>query len=391
MTKRRGRSRADASGVAVGLRVLRVELGPRAYEIRIGPGLLERVGERLRALGLASRAIVVTDSNVRALLADRVERSLGDAGIPHSTIAVPPGERTKSAGALVRLWDAMLDAGIDRRTAVVALGGGVVGDLAGFAAATILRGVPYLQVPTTLLAQVDSSVGGKTAIDRPRGKNLVGAFWQPVGVEIDPLALATLPDRELRSGLAEVVKAGVIRSRELFELVEARAEDLLRRGPDPLARAVELACRVKAAVVGRDERDESGERAVLNFGHTIGHALESAAGLGTLLHGEAVSIGMVAAGRLALRFGGWSEKDQARLEALLRRLGLPTDAEGLGVGEPAVMRHLRADKKALGGALRFVLPERIGRARLREEPVPEALVRETLASLGIRGRPAGGT
>lgn len=385
MVKRKlgSRKRKDASE---GLRILKVRLGPRSYEIRIGPGLLSGVGRRLCELGFCSRAVVVTDSTVRALYAERLERSLEECDIPYTTIAVPPGERTKSAGALVRLWDAILGAGIDRKSVVIALGGGVVGDLAGFAAATVLRGVAYLQVPTTLLAQVDSSVGGKTGIDRPLGKNLVGAFWQPVGVEIDPDTLKTLPEREFRSGLAEVVKAGVIRNRKLFELVESHADELLRREPSPLGLAIELACRVKAEVVGRDERDESGERAILNFGHTIGHALEGAAGFGPLLHGEAVAVGMVGAGRLALKMGVWSEESQERLEKLLLKLGLPIDVEGLGLSERSVMRHMFADKKNVAGSIRFVLPHGIGCARIHKEPIPEGAVREVLRSLGVLSR-----
>lgn len=363
-----------------GVRVVKVRLGPRSYEIRIGAGRIDSVGQALAETSEPTRAVVVTDTNVRARYAERVERSLADAGVESITFEVPPGERSKSVEELCRLWDGMLGWGIDRRGAVVALGGGVVGDLAGFAAATVLRGVALLQVPTTLLAQVDSSVGGKTAIDRPRGKNLVGAFWQPAAVEIDPTTLGSLPGRELRAGMAEVVKTGVIRSKALFDLCDERADAMLKRDPKPLGRAVELACEVKARVVGADERDTSGERAVLNLGHTVGHAIEAAAG-GEVLHGEAVSIGMVAAGRVALEVGTWDEESQERLEKLLARFDLPVGLGGLELSEEAVMRHLLADKKVVAGKIHFVLPERIGHAALHPEPVGEKLVREVLATL----------
>jgi len=379
-----------------GVRVVRVRLGPRSYEIRIATGRIDSVGQALAETAHPTRAVVVTDTNVRARYAERVERSLAEAGIESVTFEVPPGERSKSVEELCRLWDGMLGWGIDRRGAVVALGGGVVGDLAGFAAATVLRGVALIQVPTTLLAQVDSSVGGKTAIDRPRGKNLVGAFWQPSAVEIDPATLGTLPGREMRAGMAEVVKTGVIRSKALFDLCDERAEAMLQRDPKPLGKAVELACQVKARVVGADERDTSGERAVLNLGHTVGHAIEAAAG-GAVLHGEAVSIGMVAAGRVALRVasgrptgskvtrrgevGTWDEESQEHLEKLLARFDLPVSLAGLELSEEAVMRHLLADKKVVAGEIYFVLPERIGHAALHPEPVGEKLVREVLGTL----------
>ena len=324
--------------------------------------------------------IVVTDSNVRALYGERVQRSLARAGVEAATLEIPPGEQSRSAKELARLWDGMLAHGLDRKGAVVALGGGVVGDIAGFAAATVLRGIAFLQIPTTLLAQVDSSVGGKTAIDRPRGKNLVGAFWQPVAVEIDPATLRSLPGRELRAGMAEVVKTGVIRSRALFDLCDERADAMLERDPKPLGKAVQLACEVKARVVAADERDTSGERAVLNLGHTVGHAIEAAAG-GAILHGEAVSIGMVAAGRVALEVGTWDEESQEHLEKLLARFDLPVNLAGLDLSEEAVMRHLLADKKVVAGEVYFVLPEWIGHAALHPEPVGEKLVRGVLATL----------
>jgi 3-dehydroquinate synthase len=368
------RSRAEARSV-------KVRLGKRSYVIRIAEGLVDEVGPALRDLLDPTGAIVVTDTNVRALYGERVQRSLARAGMKAATLEIPPGERSKSAKVLARLWDGMLEHGLDRKGAVVALGGGVVGDIAGFAAATILRGVAFLQVPTTLLAQVDSSVGGKTGIDLDAGKNLAGAFWQPAGVLADPSTLRTLPPRELKAGLAEVVKTGVIRSKPLFDLCEKRAEAMLHCEPDALGEAVRRSCSVKARVVGRDERDTSGERAVLNFGHTVGHAVEAAAGLGSVLHGEAVSIGMVAAGRVALRLGLWDEGSQERLEKMLARFGLPVGLGGLDLDEGDVITRLRSDKKAVAGKVYFVLPMKLGRAELHPEPVPEKLVREVVRGL----------
>ncbi len=366
-------------------RAVKVRLGRRSYVIRIAEGLLDEVGPALREAVDPTSAIIVTDTNVRALYAARVEQSLARAGVATATLEIKPGEPSKCSGGLVRLWDEMLARGLDRRGAVVALGGGVVGDIAGFAAATILRGVAFLQVPTTLLAQVDSSVGGKTGIDLEAGKNLAGAFWQPVGVLVDPTTLGTLPPRELKCGLAEVVKTGVIRSKPLLDLCEKRAEAMLRCDPEALGEAVRRSCAVKARVVGRDERDTSGERAVLNFGHTVGHAVEAAAGLGTVLHGEAVSIGMVAAGRVAVRMGLWEEDAQEAVERILARFGLPVDLGGLDLDVDDITGRLKSDKKAVAGEVYFVLPSKLGRADLHPEPVPEALVREVVKGLADAG------
>jgi 3-dehydroquinate synthase len=372
-----------SSGESV-VRVVRVKLAGRSYQIRIGTGLIDGVGRTVAAACAPSTAFIVTDRHVKPLYAERVARSLDAAGLRHHTITVRPGEKSKSAGALARVWDELLANGCDRKSAIVALGGGVVGDLAGLAASTVLRGVPVVQVPTTLLAQVDSSIGGKTGIDRPHGKNLVGTFWQPSAVEIDPAALSTLPDRELRAGLAEVVKAGVIRSERLFDLVERRAEPILHCDPGVLAEVIELSCKVKAKVVGSDERDTSGERAVLNFGHTVGHALEAAAGFDRLLHGEAVALGMIAAGRIALKLGLWRAEAQDRMEKLLARLGLPQDLGGLDLKDDAVIDLLKSDKKTVSGQVYFVLPESIGYAALHPKPVDLALVREVVGTLRVK-------
>jgi len=286
---------------------------------------------------------------------------------------VPAGEASKDGARLFDLYAAALAAGLDRRGLVVALGGGVVGDLAGFAAATFLRGVRCVQAPTSLLAMVDSSVGGKTGINLPEGKNLVGAFHQPALVLADTDALRTLPRREFVSGLAEVVKYGAIRDAAFLDAIAADAPALLAGDAAAVARAVRRSCEIKAGVVAGDEREESGLRAVLNFGHTLGHAVESVAGYGTWLHGEAVAIGMAYAARLSVRLAGLGPEAAARLEGLLAALGLPGSAPGLSWA--ALRRAMGVDKKSAGRVPRFVLLEALGRARAGVE-VPEALLEE---------------
>jgi 3-dehydroquinate synthase len=338
--------------------VVRVSLAERSYEIRIGSGLLEAVGPLVGLELTARHAVIVTDPNVRSPHADRVMASLGETGVRTSGLLVAAGEQTKSPEHLVRLWSEMLESGADRKSVVVAVGGGVIGDLAGFLAATFGRGVRFVQVPTTLLAMVDSSVGGKTGINLPAAKNIIGAFWQPSGVLIDTDTLKTLPEREYRSGLAEVVKYGVILDADFFAYLEANVDGLIGRDPDVLKLIIARSCWLKAGVVERDEREETGLRAVLNYGHTFCHAIESVAGYGQYLHGEAVAIGMVCASRLAERLGRIDSELTARQEALLAKLGLPTAVLGLDSDElVAAMRH---DKKAEHGELKFVLPTKLG-------------------------------
>lgn len=346
---------------------VRVELGPRSYPIAAGP--LAGFGPFARTcLPAATKALVVTDENAEPH-ADAVLASLKPL-LPASMVIVQSGEDTKSLHWLAELWDELAELPADRRTAVVAVGGGVIGDLAGFAAATYNRGLPLLMVPTTLLAMVDSSVGGKTGINLSQGKNLVGAFHQPSGVWIAPEVLATLPDREYRSGLAEVVKYGAALDAAFFEWLEANADAVLARDPAAVEHVVGRSCQLKAEVVAADEFETTGRRAVLNYGHTFAHAFEAVAGYGTLLHGEAVSVGMTCAARLA-------RADFAdRQTALLGRFGLPTAADP---GWPAddLLAVMRRDKKAVGGALRFVLPTRLGHAEL-VDGVSEAAVRAVL-------------
>lgn len=342
---------------------LPVELGDRSYGIEIASHWLDQLGARITELLGSVRLVVVTDSNVSPLYGKRALDSLAAAGLTTSLVEVPAGEESKCPAVLGRIYDHLVAERIPRQGAVVALGGGVVGDLTGFAAATFLRGIDFIQVPTTLLAMVDSSVGGKTGINHPQGKNLIGAFWQPRLVFVDTELLRTLPARELRSGLAEVVKHGVIRDAGYFAYLETRLDAILGLDPEATARVVEGSCRIKAAVVGADERETSGLRAILNFGHTVGHALEAVAGYGTLTHGEAVAIGMEAAGRLALRKGMFDKPSLERLGALLDRIGLPRRIPGL-LSMDAVASAMALDKKVMQGRLRFVLPRALGEVEL---------------------------
>jgi 3-dehydroquinate synthase len=351
----------------------------RSYDIVCGSGILASVGSRIAAAG-GRRAVIVTDAAVAATHASHVATGLDAAAIDSTTVAVASGEGSKSLESLGRLWDEFARLAIDRATHVVAVGGGVVGDLAGFAAATFARGVPVWQVPTTLVAQVDSAIGGKTGINLAGGKNLVGAFWQPRGVIADIDTLATLPDREFRSGLAEVVKYGMILDATFFGWLEENAAAILARAPEALAHSVERSAALKADVVERDEREVTGLRAVLNYGHTFGHAYETAAGYGTLLHGEAVAIGMDRAARLAERLGRIGADIVARQTSLLERLGLPTKPPATLVDPEPLIAIMRRDKKSVAGSLRFVLPDRIGHVEL-VDAVPEDLVRRMLSSV----------
>ncbi len=353
---------------------VRVELGPRGYDVRVTSGDAQGVGPFARQRCVGTLAFVVGDENVRALT-ESVRAALQAAGFRTTTALLPPGERQKSLATAATLYDRLADFGADRKTLVVAVGGGVIGDLAGFVAATYARGLPLLMVPTTLLAMVDSSVGGKVGVNHPKAKNLIGAFHQPAGVWIDTAALDTLPDREYRSGLAEVVKYGVIFDAELFSFLEANSAAVLAREPAVVRHLVARSCRHKADVVEHDEREESGLRALLNYGHTFAHAFETVAGYGTWLHGEAVAAGMVCASRLAERRGLVGPEVTGRQRQLLASFGLPVRS---GVWPTdALLATMRSDKKAVAGRLRFVLPRRIGAAELFDD-VPEDDVRYIL-------------
>jgi shikimate kinase/3-dehydroquinate synthase len=324
------------------------------------------------------RAVIVSDDTVAALHLPALVAGLSEAGFEARTAIVRPGEQSKSLAGYSHVSDALLEAGVERRTAVIALGGGVVGDLAGFAAATVLRGLPFVQIPTTLLAQVDSSVGGKTGINTAFGKNLLGAFHQPRIVLADVAALATLPPRELRAGYAEIVKAGLIGDAGFFGWCEANGAALLAGDAAIRAEAVERACAFKAAVVGDDEREEKAEngRALLNLGHTFGHALEAEYGYtGELLHGEAVSLGLVLAFRLSVKLGHCERADAERVEAHLRATGMPYALGSLGrrFSATGLIRHMQSDKKMRDGRLAFVLVRGIGAAFTSRDVPPEAV------------------
>lgn len=358
--------------------ILSVSLGERSYEIRVGTDIIASVGEVCRELGLGRSAAVVTNTTVGPLYYERVASSLAVAGFTPHRIVIPDGESFKNAETLNRIYDQLIDAALTRDSFIVALGGGVVGDMAGFAAASYLRGIPFVQVPTTLLAQVDSSVGGKTGINHPRGKNLIGAFYQPCAVVIDVETLATLPEREFLAGVAEVVKYGVVLDREFFAYLEGHASRLLVREREPLIRVIRRACELKAAVVQSDER-EAGPRAVLNYGHTLGHAVEALTGYEAFLHGEAVAIGMVQAARVAEARGMAAAADTRRIVDLLRRLGLPLELPPFPAD--AYRQALLRDKKARDGGLDFVLNRGIGDHAIVR--IPD--ISEVLGICGIGG------
>lgn len=369
------------------MRSIRVPLGTRSYSIAVDRGVLLRVGAACARLKLGRRCVVITDSNVGPRYAGAVEQSLADAGFEPRRVTVPAGEPAKRLAMAARCYDACAAHRLERDSFIVALGGGVVGDLAGFVAATYLRRIAFIQLPTTLLAQVDSSVGGKTAVNLPAGKNLVGAFHQPrwVGCDID--ALHTLPEREFRSGLAEVVKYGIISDTALFRRLERDLARLLERQPAVLAPVIARCCAIKADVIARDE-NESGPRAILNFGHTIGHGLEVISRYGRYLHGEAVSVGMVAASALSVPFAGLEETEFERIRALLHRAGLPTDARLTPRQWERLVAAMRLDKKVRRGELQFVLAERIGKA-IWGRQLPARLIARVLdpATLWRRSAP----
>ena len=346
-----------------------VELGPRSYSIRVGAGELAPLA--LAALVPGRDVLVVTDANVGPLYLSRVLSALDGKSLRDCVL--PAGEQEKTLARFGEVMNALAAMGANRDVTVIALGGGVIGDLAGFAAACWMRGVRLVQLPTTLLAMVDSSVGGKTAVDLPSGKNLVGAFHQPAAVIADTDVLATLPDRELRAGLAEVAKIGAIGDAAFFGWLEQNADALLARDAAALEQAIATCCEFKAGVVSRDET-EQGERMLLNFGHTFGHAIETAQGYGQLLHGEAVSIGMVVAARLSAALGYASMLDADRLQSLLLRFGLPTEVP-TDLAPDALLGHMRLDKKSQSGALRLILWRGIGKAYVaRDIPDPAILL-----------------
>jgi 3-dehydroquinate synthase len=352
-----------------------VDLGDRSYPIHIGSNILDSLGDSCKAAGLKGKCLIVTDENVAPLYADRAFQSLEKAGFKPALEVLPAGEPTKCQAQLMNLYAKAAAHGLDRKCFLVALGGGVIGDLTGYAAASWLRGIQFVQVPTTLLAMVDSSVGGKTGINIPAGKNLVGAFHQPELVLMDLETLQTLPPREVAAGMAEVVKYGILWDADFFQTLEltASGHSDFFQSLEKMGEIVARCCEIKAEVVGRDER-EGGLRGILNFGHTLGHAVENVAGYGQFLHGEAVAIGMIYAAHLSVALKGLSIEESARIEKLTVQLGLPVGAPDLPWSD--IRAAMAVDKKPVGGLPKFVLAERSGHVEFGCE-VPEALLEET--------------
>ena len=358
------------------MKTLEVDLGSRSYPIYIGANLIDQT-VLFSACEKATSIYIVTNTTVAPLYAERLTKTLASFGKPVRTIALPDGESYKDWKNLQLIFDDLLKFGADRQTMLVALGGGVIGDMTGFAAASFMRGVRFIQVPTSLLAQVDSSVGGKTGINHPLGKNMIGAFHQPVAVVADLSTLKTLPARELSAGLAEVIKHGAIADATFLDWIEANTAALLACDTDAMAHAVLRSCEIKSAVVSADER-EGGIRATLNFGHTFGHAIEAGMGYGEWLHGEAVGCGMVMGADLSCRLNHISKADLDRLRKMIQSMNLPTEAPKFGAAR--YMELMQVDKKTEGGQIRYVILEKIGKAQIKS--VPDAQVLETLQATG---------
>jgi 3-dehydroquinate synthase len=359
-------------------RTYTVALGERSYPILIGSALFDQAST-FAAIPKASQAVIVSNSTVAPLYASRLQAALSAHYAQVRVCVLPDGEVYKNWETLNLIFDALLGAACDRKTVLFALGGGVVGDMTGFAAASYMRGVPFVQVPTTLLSQVDSSVGGKTAINHPLGKNMIGAFYQPQLVVCDLDTLGTLPAREISAGLAEIIKYGPIADADFFVWLEEHIEDLRRLEKTALSYAVERSCAIKAEVVGQDEK-ESGLRAILNFGHTFGHAIEAGMGYGNWLHGEAVAVGMLMAADLSMRLGLMPAEFVSRLHSLLQRAGLPSQVPYMDMTE--FFAHMTVDKKSEGGQIKFVLIEEMGKATIRSAT-------HEMVELAIRAHMAG--
>jgi len=359
------------------IKTVNVELGERAYPIHIGNGILSELPALVKRTGIKGRIGIVTDTNVGPLYADRVKAPLVEAGHHVAVHAMQAGEPFKRMAAVEDICGTFLAEGLDRTSLILALGGGVVGDVAGYAAASFMRGIPFIQIPTTIVAQVDSSVGGKTGVNHPLGKNTIGAFHQPLGVLIDMDLLQSLPDRELRAGLAEAIKHGIIADEKLFEFMERNAAAILAKNPEALAVPIVRSCEIKAAVVAEDEK-ENGARANLNYGHTFGHAIESVTNYEKFLHGEAIAIGMVAAGALAVELGMVDADFDARQRNIFSAYGLPVSWAGLPADE--AIDAMRKDKKVRAGTMKFIVADQIGRVVQRTD-ITEAQVRAALAAV----------
>jgi shikimate kinase/3-dehydroquinate synthase len=350
-----------------------VETATQSYPVFVGYGLLDKLGEKMKQATLSGTATVISDENVFSLYGSKVEGILKDAGFAVNSFIVPPGEETKSVDYAIKIYDFLVEHRAERDDIIIALGGGMVGDLAGFIAATFLRGMPWVQVPTSLVAMVDASVGGKVGVNHPNGKNLIGAFYQPNLVLADCQTLTTLPQRELTSGWAEVIKHGVILDEEFFQFLESNVSRLTKLEPKSLTRAIARSAAIKAQVVSQDEKEREGKRTILNYGHTIAHGLEAATQYKRFLHGEAVAIGMVGAARLSQRLGLLPSAAVERQQALLQKFGLPTGFSGLGLTE--ITRAMELDKKTKEKAIRWVLLQDIGKVVIRSDvPQQDVLV-----------------
>jgi 3-dehydroquinate synthase len=364
------------------VRTVSVQLGNRSYAIKIDGGMLARLGKECTRLKFGQRCAIITDTNVGKKFAKSVYESLVKTGFKPFLIIVPAGETAKNLKTVLACYDQLAAHRLERKSFIVALGGGVIGDLAGFVAATYLRGVDFVQVPTTLLAQVDSSVGGKTGVNLKAGKNLVGAFYQPRLVLCDLETLKTLPEREFRAGLAEVVKYGIIYDAKLFAQLERDLPKIMKRHTKPLSEIIARCCEIKAEVVAQDEM-EMGLRAILNFGHTIGHAIENSSGYGKFLHGEAISIGQVAVAKLSREILGLPSDDVARIEKLFVQAGLPVQIKLNATQRKKLFTAMKLDKKVSGGEINFVLAEKIGKV-VWAQKVPQTLIEEVLITDGHR-------
>lgn len=356
---------------------IRVNLGERSYDIIIGSTILARIGDTLKSFSLSPKIAIVSNPTVYPLYGNAVSESLTHAGFEVLTITIPDGEEYKTLMWVEHIYNVLLKAKLDRSSGLIALGGGVIGDITGFVASTYMRGISYIQVPTTLLAQVDSSVGGKTGVNHILGKNMIGTFWQPRLVWIDVETLKTLPKREFLAGIAEVIKHGVIWDETLFDFLEAERDKILTLDRDSLIHVVKRSCEIKAEVVSTDER-ESGLRAILNFGHTIGHALETATEYQRYFHGETVAIGMVLEARLSSMLNFIDNDKVLRIKSLISSYGLPSEVPE-DIDREHILSLMELDKKAIAGQLRFILPERIGKVRT-QKGVEEKIIKEVLRS-----------
>lgn len=357
---------------------VRVELSERSYDILIGRDILASTGEMLKPFGFSRKITVISNPAVFNIYGSTVVGSLEKAGFQCNAVLIPDGESYKDYFWSYHILSELLKNRLDRNSCLVALGGGVIGDITGFVASLYMRGIHFVQLPTTLLAQVDSSVGGKTGVNHPMGKNMIGSFYQPKLVCIDINTLRTLPARELLCGIAEIIKYGVIKDADLFRFMEEKKDDILNLEDESVKHIVKRSCEIKADVVSSDER-ESGLRAVLNFGHTIGHAIETETGYSRFLHGEAVAIGMHFAARLSEVLGLMNIKESERIKALLKLFGLPTDVPS-ELNADALVSHMRLDKKAVAGEMKFIIPEAIGRVRI-QKGIAESDVKKTLSSV----------